>query len=161
MRVFVAVLAVLLFGLGCSHLPGMGSGKTAASQSPSGVPAGTPLAKAAGQLDAEVAMPAGFPTDVPVYPKARLTAGASFASSGQVAWGMEWETTESAAAVQAFYLKQLNEGDWKLTVSNATSAGPAFAGTFTRKSNAHENGTIAVNADPGVTVIALSFLSSG
>lgn len=161
MRVLVAVLAVLLFGLGCSHLPGMGSAKTAASPSPSAVAAGTPLAKAAGQLDAEVPMPAGFPTDVPVYPKARLTAGASFTSSGQIAWGMEWETTDAAAAVQDFYLKQLNQGDWKLTVSNASSAGPAFAGTFARKSNTHDTGTIAVNADQGLTVIALSFLSSG
>lgn len=110
-------------------------------------------------------MPAGFPTDVPIYPKARLTAGASFTSISQVAWGLEWETTASAAAVQAFYFKQLNEGDWKLTVNNspspAQSGGPAFAATFARKSNSRETGTIAVNADQGVTVIALSFLSSG
>jgi hypothetical protein len=73
---------------------------------------------------------------------------------------MEWETTDDPNKVKAFYFKELNLGDWSLTVNNAPS-GPVFAGTFERKSNAHETGTIAVNADAGVTVIAVSFLSAG
>ena len=104
-------------------------------------------------------MPPSFPSDVPVYPNARLTAGASFNSSGQVTWGMEWETLDAPAKVQAFYQKQLNLGDWKLAVDNTTSPGTTFAGAFARKSNSRDTGTIAVNADSGVTMIALSFLS--
>jgi hypothetical protein len=160
MRVLVAGAAVLLLGAGCSHLPGMGHAASTASATASAGPQGSPLAKASGTLDAEVPMPAGFPTDVPVYPKARLTAGASFTSPGQVTWGMEWETTDDPNKVKAFYAKQLTLGDWALTVSSAGS-GPIFAGTFARKSNAHETGTIAVNADQGVTMIDLSFLSGG
>ena len=56
-------------------------------------------------------MPPGFPSDLPIYPKARLTAGASFVSSGQVSWGMEWETLDSVAKVQAFYTDKLNQGE--------------------------------------------------
>ena len=158
MRVLIAAVAVLLLGTGCSHLPGMGKASTSAAASASAQPTGSPLAKASGTLDGEVAMPAGFPTDVPVYPKARLTAGASFTSPGQVTWGMEWETTDDPNKVKAFYAKQLALGDWTFTVNSAAS-GPVFAGTFARKSNSHETGTIAVNADQGVTMIDLSFLS--
>ena len=105
-------------------------------------------------------MPAGFPADLPVYPKARLTAGASFTSTGQVAWGMEWETTDDASRVHAYYAKQLSQGDWTLTVTNQTS-GAAYAAVFARKSNPRDKGTLAINSASGVTAIALSFLSSG
>jgi hypothetical protein len=159
MRVFLFALAAVLLASGCSQLPGMGS-KAAATPSASAGPTGSPLAKASGQLDAEVPMPAGFPTDLPVYPKARLTAGASFTSTGQVAWGMEWETTDDPGKVQAYYAKQLSQGDWTLAVSNQTN-GAVYAATFARKSNSRETGTLAINSDAGVTTIALSLLSSG
>jgi hypothetical protein len=115
------------------------------------------MAPASGRLDAQVPMPPAFPPDVPIYSKARLTAGASFISSGQVVWGMEWETLDPAANVQAYYGKQLNQGDWTLTVSNNTSG--AFAGTISRKSNSHVTGTIAINNDAGLTKILLSLVS--
>jgi hypothetical protein len=160
MRVLIAGLAALLLGAGCSHIPGMGHAASTPSAQASAGPTGSPLAKASGTLDAEVAMPPGFPADVPVYPKARLTAGASFNSAGQVAWGMEWETTDDPNKVKMFYFKQLNVGDWVLTVNNSPSpSGPMFDGTFARKSNTRDTGTIAVNADQGVTMIDLSFLS--
>lgn len=162
MRFLVMLFAAVLLGTACSHIPGMGkqaAASAAASPSPTAAN-GSPLAKASGTLDAEVPMPPGFPADVPVYPKARLTAGAAFNSTGQVAWGLEWETTDDPTKVKAFYSKQLNLGDWVLTVNNSPSpSGPAFAATFARKSNSHETGTIAVNADQGVTMIDLSFLS--
>lgn len=105
-------------------------------------------------------MPAGFPADIPVYPKARLTAGALFASNGQNAFGLEWETTDAASAVQTFYAKQLSGGDWTLTVKTPAN-GEAYAATFARKSNSHDMGTLALNSDAGVTTISLSLLSSG
>lgn len=159
MRVLLGALAALLLVTACSHLPGMGS-NAAVTPSASAGPTGSPLAKASGHLDAEVAMPAGFPTDVPIYPKARLTAGASFTSTGQVAWGMEWETTDDPNTVQAYYAKQLSQGDWTLTVNTQTN-GAAYAAKFGRKGSSHETGTLAINSDSGVTTIALSFLSSG
>lgn len=148
MKVVVVALAGLLFAAGCSQIPGLSGASPSASGSP-------PI-----QLDDGVPTPAAFPTDIPVYPRARLTAAAAFNSAGQVTWGMEWQTTDDPAKVQALYLKQLNQGDWKLTVSNAPS-GVVFAGTFARKSNPHNAGTIAVKTEQqGVTVIALSFLGS-
>ena len=102
-------------------------------------------------------MPPGFPSDVPVYGHARLTAGASFASSGQVAWGMEWETTDAVAQVQAYYQKKFTEGDWTLKVTTATDT--AWSGTIARKSNPQATGTITVHADQVVTRILLSLLN--
>jgi hypothetical protein len=136
----------------------MGS-QAKASPSASASPGGTPLAKASGGLDAQVPMPPSFPSDVPVYANARLTAGASFTSTGQVAWGMEWETLDAAAKVQAFYVKQFSQGDWTLNPSNSTAG--SFAATIARKSNSHNTGTLAINTDGGLTKILLSLTSSG
>ena len=147
MKMLVVAMAGLLFAAGCSQIPGFSGPSPSASGSP-------PV-----QLDDGVPTPAAFPADVPVYPRARLTAAAAFNSAGQVTWGMEWQTTDDPAKVQAYYQRQLNQGDWKLTVGNAPS-GALFAGTFARNSNSRNTGTIAVSSAQGVTVIALSFLGS-
>lgn len=157
MRGLVGALAALVLAAGCSHIPGLGSG-SAASPSPAQVGAnGQPLAKPAGVLDAEVAMPAGFPTDVPIYPKARLTAGASFTSSGQIAWGLEWESTDTADKVWAFYQKQLNTGDW--TFHETTHENMLMGASIARRSNPNVKGTLAVNNDSSVTTVALSLMT--
>ncbi len=142
----VAAAAVVLMGTACSQLPGIGG--SAASPAVSASPTG--------QLDAQVSMPPGFPSDVPIYANARLTAKASFASTGQAAWGMEWETLDAATNVQAFYVKQFAQGDWTLSVSH--SAPGAFAGTVSRKSNSHVTGVLSINRDGGVTKILLSLV---
>jgi V8-like Glu-specific endopeptidase len=159
MRIVVAALAALLLLTGCSHIPGMGSkGAASPSAQAAATPAGTPLAKATGGLDAEVAMPSGFPSDVPVYPQARLTAGAQFASTGQVAFGMEWETKDGQTAVATYYQKEFNQGDWVLTVKDTTSS--PWTATIARKTNSHDAGTLAIYNDSPVTVIALSLATA-
>ena len=120
-------------------------------------PSNSPLAKASGALDAEVPMPADFPSDVPIYAGARLTAGAAFTSTGQVAWGMEWETLDALPKVQAFYAKQLNQGDWTINFKDSPTG--TFSAVFSRKSNSKFQGTLAANADAGVTKILLSLVS--
>src|ERR1700693_1404764 len=62
------------------------------------------------KLDPAVAMPNGFPADVPIYPGARLTAGAAYTANGQTTWGMEWETLDTVDKVQAFYSSKLSQG---------------------------------------------------
>ena len=101
-------------------------------------------------------MPADFPTDFPIYPGARLTAGASFTSSGQVAWGMEWETLDGVTKVQAFYAKQLGQGEWTVKFSN--NSADSFAATYARKSDSHAGGTLAANSTSGVTKILLTLV---
>lgn len=120
-------------------------------------PSSSPLAKASGALDAEVPMPSNFPPDVPIYKGARLTAGASFTSTGQVAWGMEWETLDAVASVQAFYAKQLDQGDWTINFKDQSATG--FTAVFSRKSNSHTGGTLAATSDVGVTKILMSLVS--
>ena len=138
---------------------GGGGGGTAASHTPS--PLGTyepsPLAKPTGQLDAQVAMPDGFPGDVPVYAKARLTAAAKFNSDGQVSWGMEWQTLDSVAKVQAFYADKMSQGDWTITFTNKVTNN--FSATFARKSNSNVQGTLGAGVGGGVTRISMSLVA--
>ncbi|TMG60120.1 MAG: hypothetical protein E6H83_06110, partial [Chloroflexi bacterium] len=131
----VIALAGLVLLAGCTS----GGGSAGASPSTTLSPEPSPLARPSGQLDAEVSMPPGFPSDVPIYTKARLTASASFVSSGQVSWGMEWETLDSVAKVKTFYSVKLNQGDWTISVTGSGSN--TFAATFSRKSNSHVLGT--------------------
>jgi hypothetical protein len=61
------------------------------------------------------------------------------------------------AKVQTFYASKLNQGDWTITITASTA--PAFAATFSRKSNAHVLGTLASNGTSGVTKILMSLIS--
>ena len=139
MRVGAALAFLLIAGCGLGG---------SAQATPSSSPLTSPLAKASGQLHAQVPAPAGFPTDVPTYPGSRLTAGASFVSSGQATWSMEWETLDAVAKVQAFYAGKMNRGDWTT----------AFPATFARKSNSHVTGFLASSNASGVTKILMSLL---
>jgi hypothetical protein len=147
-RRVVAVAAFCLVMAACS----LSSGSSSSSPSPSGSPLAT-----SGQLDAQVPMPPSFPADVPIYPKARLTAAAGFPSSGPTSWGMEWETLDSVAKVQAYYAQNMNKGDWTITFT--TQSSDSFAATFARRSNSHVNGTLSSNSASGVTKILMSLLS--
>jgi hypothetical protein len=102
-------------------------------------------------------MPPGFPTDVPVYPGARLTAGASFTSTGQVTWGMEWETLDSVDQVKAFYSAQLSKGEWASTFSDAPGG---FSAKFSRKSNSRFSGIVGADGSSGLTKISMSLVSA-
>jgi hypothetical protein len=102
-------------------------------------------------------MPAGFPTDVPIYPGARLTAAAAFTSGGQTAWGMEWETLEAVDKVQAFYSTKLSQGDWSIQFKGNANA--SFAATFSRKSNPKSSGILGADGSSGVTKISMSLSS--
>jgi len=101
-------------------------------------------------------MPAGFPGDLPIYPKARLTAAAGFPSSGPTSWGMEWETLDGVDKVRLFYADKLNQGDWTISFTNSPTG--TFAATFTRKSNSQVKGTLASNGSSGVTKILMSLV---
>ena len=152
------LLAVMLLGVlacsGCSHLPRAGA---KAVPSTGASPTGPRLAKAGDWLDAEVPMPPGFPADVPVYSGARLTAGAKFESSGEVAWGMQWETHDPQTKVQPFFEKQFAQGDW--TIHPLSSATNLYAATVTRKSNPHFTGTLALDYNGTNGKILLSLLN--
>jgi hypothetical protein len=144
------IAATLGIGAACG-----GSGSTASSSrlaSPSAKAQASPTA--ASKLDPEVPMPAGFPADVPIYPGARLTAGAQFTSNGTTAWGMEWETLDTVDKVQAFYSSKLSQGDWKIQFSGAASG--SFSAVFGRKSNSSAAGILGADGSSGVTKIALS-----
>jgi hypothetical protein len=147
------VAAALVLVIACG-----GGGHAASGSRTAGItPEPSPLARPSGQLDAEVAVPSGFPGDVPVYTKARLTQGATFKSSGQVSWGLEWQTLDSVTKVQAFYADKLNHGDWTITFT--TKASSSFSATFARKSNSNVQGTLGAGTGSGVTKISMTLVS--
>ena len=102
-------------------------------------------------------MPAGFPADFPIYPHARLTAAAQFASAAQTAWGMEWQSTDVQAKVEAYFANQLNQGDW--VVSNAAHPNGEYVATFKRKSDKNVHGTVAAEWNGALSKILVSLIA--
>ncbi len=119
------------------------------SASVSGAPPGS------GKLDPAVAMPSGFPADFPIYPGARLTQASQVTNNGRTTWGVQWETLDGVDAVQSFYVKRLNSGDWTLTSSG--SSGGSFSAIFNRRSNQKDAGILAVELESDFTRITLAF----
>ena len=140
-----ALLAGSVAAAGCS-LP-------AVSSSASPTPAVSASSKPSPQT---IPTPSGFPADVPVYPGAHLISGAAFNSTGQVAWGLTWQTVDTPDKVQAFYLAKLKQGDW--TISFSGTANGSFSAVFSRHSDSKVNGVLGVAASSGVTTISMSLV---
>lgn len=147
------MIAVVLIAVAsaCGGAPSASSVSPSASAKAS--PAGGPS-----KLDPEVAMPADFPSDVPIYPGSRLTAGAKFPTNGKVDWGMEWETLDGVDKVHAFFASKLSQGDWTIQFSGAT--GTSFSAVFTRKSNDRSTGIVGADGSSGVTKISMSLVNA-
>jgi hypothetical protein len=148
----LACLFTVTLGIGAACGGSSSTASSARLSSPS------PSPTAVSKLDPEVPTPVGFPSDVPIYPGARLTAGAQFTANGQTAWGMEWETLDTVAKVQAFYAGKLSQGDWNVQFSG--TANGSFSAVFNRKSNNSVTGILGADGSSGVTKISLS-LSGG
>ena len=154
MRAALVGLAIVATAAACS-MPGTASSATPSARA---TPNASPVATTPATLDPAVTMPAGFPADLPIYPKARLTEAASFAASGApTVWGVEWETLDSVAKVRAFYAAKLGQGDWTITFSG--TANGAFAASYARRSNKKVGGLIGAQSAAGVTRITLSLSS--
>jgi hypothetical protein len=117
------------------------------------------VSPANGNLDPAVAVPNGFPSDFPVYPRARLVRANQATANGQTTWGMEWETLDNLTAVQSFYMSKLNQGDWTLSFGGASNGG--YSAIFTRKSNPKDAGLLTVEPESGITHVRLGFGTSG
>ncbi len=141
---------VLVLGPACGATTMSGTTPT-----PSLAATSSPASTANGHLDPAVAMPNGFPSDFPIYPGARLTHASQVTANGQTSWGMEWETLDSVAAVQSFYSRRLNQGDW--TLSYGSSGNGGYSAIFTRKSNPKDAGLLTVELESRVTHIRLGF----
>ena len=144
----IAVPAAALMLVACS---------IGGAESPSPAASSPRLAGPSGQLGAQVAMPPGFPTDVPIYPKARLTAAAAFPNNAPTAWGMEWQTLDSVSKVQAYYADQMNKTDW--TINFTSNTPERFTAKFMRRSDNRVGGTLESNSASGVTKILMSLVS--
>jgi hypothetical protein len=147
----VVLTLVLGFASACADNPGT---KASSARQASPSPKVTPSPS---KLNPEVPMPDGFPTDVPIYPGARLTAAAKFTSGSQTTWGMNWETLDSVDKVQAFYSTKLAQGDWSIQFKGSSNA--SFTATFSRKSNPKSTGILGADGSSGVTKISLSLVN--
>jgi hypothetical protein len=151
-RLSLAAFVALTLGAGAACAGGSSSAASSSRLA-------SPSAKSSpSKLDPAVPTPNGFPADVPVYPGARLTAGAAFTGNGQTTWGMEWETLDGIDKVQAFYSSKLSQGDWSIQFSG--TANGAFSAVFKRKSNSNFAGILGADASSGVTKISMSLASA-
>lgn len=141
----------IVIAVSACTIPGTSSSATA---SPARTASSRVSPAPSGPLDAAVPTPAAWPADVPVYPGARLTAGAAFSANGVTTWGMEWETLDSVDKVKAFYTTKLAQGDWTIQFSGAANG--TFSATFSRKSNSKFAGILGADGSSGVTKISMS-----
>ena len=144
----VLMAAAVVICSACGEAPTSKSSSSASSAAPG-----------SGKLDPAVAMPSGFPSDFPIYPGARLTQASQLTNNGQSTWGMQWETLDGVDAVQRFYVKRLNWGDWNITYNG--SSGGNFSAIFNRRSNQKDAGILAVELEADVTRITLAFGENG
>jgi hypothetical protein len=150
LRALAALVSTgILVGASACSFPGTSSGSPSSSARQASV---TP--SPVGPLDVAVPTPAAFPADVPVYPGARLTAGASFSANGVTTWGLEWETFDPVDKVKAFYTSKLAQGDW--TIQFSGGANGTFSATFSRKSNSKFAGILGADGSSGFTKISMS-----
>jgi hypothetical protein len=142
------VVLVGLAAVGCSS-PALQSG---ASPSPTATIGGP------GELDPAVALPASFPSDLPVYPGARPVVVTS-STAGSTTWEVKWQTLDSLDQVKGFYSTQLNLGDW--IVSSEDNTQTTYTATFHRKSSSSYAGLLAVDttSKQGVTTISVVLLT--
>jgi hypothetical protein len=150
MKVAVRPILGVIFSLALVIAAACGSSTPASSSNSSPAESGS----SAGNLDPQVSMASGFPSDVPIYPGARLTAGASIKTGGMIDWDMTWETVDGADKVQAFYTAHFNQGDWTIS-SSGTIADGSFSLIFIRKSNSNAGGNVGVANSNGITMITL------
>jgi hypothetical protein len=154
MRSEFRVAVVIAFAASACTIGGASSAQSAQPSASSPFTSASPTPK----LDPKVALPAGFPADVPIYTGARLTSAAAFTSNGQSTWGMVWETFDSVDKVTAFYTAKLNQGDWTVTFSGTASG--AFSAVFARKSNSKVGGILGADSSSGLTKISLALAGS-
>ncbi len=158
---FTVMLPVVACGGGgtASHSSGDASSNSSTNADSSGSSAssasGSQSSPGSVQLDPAVAMPVGFPSDFPIYKGARLTQQGQWKANGVTSWAMTWETVEPVERVGKWYESQLNQGDWTVTFSGATTGN--FSLTFTRKSNDHVGGIVGVDGEAGITRIRAVF----
>jgi hypothetical protein len=99
-------------------------------------------------------MPAGFPSDFPIYPGSRLVQQAKFSGGGQTNWGLEWTSAAATKTVQTFFMARLSSRDWVL-VTHVGSATTSYSDSFRRNGDPRISGTLQIAAGSGFTKVSL------
>ncbi len=106
-----------------------------------------------GQLSFEEGgkLPAGFPSDFPIYPGAKLTG--SWTAKGEKGEGISlvWETTDDVLKVSDYYKTQLASLGWKVTTTFDSSSSSTFS--FEKDS---KSGFMGITKSDSKTTISLT-----
>ena len=122
---------------------------SSASPSPHKAPSPSPVPSPSAE-----ALPAGFPSDFPIYPGSRLVQQAKFTGGGQTNWGLEWTTPDSTTKVQTLFMTRLSSGDWVL-VTHSGSATTSYSDSFRRNSDPRTSGTVQIASGAGFTKVSV------
>jgi hypothetical protein len=150
---FVVLACALWIGSACgdttSHASSSPVATATASPSPHKAPSPSPVPSPSAE-----ALPAGFPSDFPIYPSSRLVQQATFSGGGQTNWGLEWTTADSTTKVQTFFTARLSSVDWVL-LTHSGSATTSYSDGFRRNSDPRTSGTVQIAAGAGITKISV------
>lgn len=152
-RLILGVILTLALVVG----PACGASTSSSTSNPSPQSSTAPVGGV--KLDPQVAVPSGFPSDMPIYPGARLTSAGNFTSNGTTSWSMVWQTLDSVDKVQAFYTAKLAQGDWAISFSGSQNG--SYSAIFNRKSNSNVGGILAVGVNIGITEVTLELTNGG
>ncbi len=96
-------------------------------------------------------LPDDFPSDLPIYPNAKLTG--SWTAEGENANGVStvWETSDSVDKVGDYYKKELPKAGWKLTLTSEVEEATTFA--FEK---GEMTGFMGIAEEDSTTVISLT-----
>jgi len=146
--VFLLILALPL-GCGPSPVPETSDTGEAAATQQENQPGATATGPKDGKTEADradVSLPADFPNDVPIPPKAKPTATNKTARMTSVTL----ETAEPVSEVVAFYQTALDARGWEVQASTGTANGAVIGAT---KQNRTLN--VMVRKGPTDTIITL------
>jgi len=88
-----------------------------------------------------------IPSDLPVYPGAKLELAFANGFQGCTNVTANWSTADPAAEVDDFYRSELNTGPWTLTGASTTRGALDLA--FASSSGPHREGVITVTSTAG------------
>jgi hypothetical protein len=149
----VVLMCALCLGSACgdnpSHVTSSPLASAAATPSPHKTASPSPVPSPSAET-----MPAGFPSDFPIYPGSRLIQQAKFSGGGQTNWGLEWTTADATTKVQTFFMNRLSSGDWVL-LTHSGSATTSYSDSFRRNSDPRTSGTLQIAFGGGITKISV------
>lgn len=99
----------------------------------------------------EGSLPDNFPSDIPIYPDAKLASSWVASGDGTDGLSLIWETDDSVSKVSNYYENELENAGWTLSFTSETEGSTTYA--FEKNDM---SGFIGITVEESKTVISLT-----